>query len=314
MQFTSTPENLSDVQWNFGEGWVSGENPSYSFSSLGEFVVLVQGMYCDSVFADTLQLTLTDCDGNFETPPLSLDASFDVTDELTVSFSSISENLQTITWQFGDGTFGEGASTTHTYPSWGEYDVIVVGQYCDSTLTDTLSIVHADCEGNFEIPPLSQNATATQLADSTYLFSSTSQNLENITWFFPDGEISGQDVEYTFADTGFYEIEVCGEYCDSLVCAVVSVEVSVGVEEFKVSTIQGLKVWPNPTSGVLNMESDEVIESVSILDPLGRPLIHHKAVTKNLVLDVSFLPAGTYLIEATDKNGSVFSLPLIIER
>ncbi|HEY3874734.1 MAG TPA: T9SS type A sorting domain-containing protein, partial [Candidatus Kapabacteria bacterium] len=60
-------------------------------------------------------------------------------------------------------------------------------------------------------------------------------------------------------------------------------------------------LYPNPTSGILNIESFS--NKVSILDPLGRA---YSVPRNENTLDVSSLPAGIYFIV---DGGSITGTP-----
>nr|HPI12750.1 T9SS type A sorting domain-containing protein [Catalimonadaceae bacterium] len=54
-----------------------------------------------------------------------------------------------------------------------------------------------------------------------------------------------------------------------------------------------LRVYPNPVSGVLNLESDETPDRIEVVDALGRILLQYSD-SSDKKLDVSFLPPGLY--------------------
>ncbi len=70
-------------------------------------------------------------------------------------------------------------------------------------------------------------------------------------------------------------------------------------------TLSNLKVWPNPTSNILYVESaDAPIDYITIMDLNGKTLVKKAVGDISFMVDVSRLPAGTYLLE-TVREGEV---------
>jgi PKD repeat protein len=117
-------------------------------------------------------------------------------------------------WDFGDGYYGSGLVSTHTYRSNGVYDVAL--RVTDSfgrtsSLTKAVEVemvIHAfgfpeafATEANFTLRPLSTATPGTMLFDGS---SSTGVNL-SFAWDFGDGaKGSGQTVTHRYLRTGTY--------------------------------------------------------------------------------------------------------------
>jgi len=110
------------------------------------------------------------------------------------------------------------------------------------------------------------------------------------------------EVEYTFADTGTFEIEVCGWYCDSLVCEIVVVVVNVGVEEFNIQD-SIFRVCPNPFSESISIISSQNMQSIEIRNVLGEILLQQQAYGKDCRVDVGHFSKGIYLLEVNITTG-----------
>ncbi|MDF0719648.1 T9SS type A sorting domain-containing protein [Kaistella sp. PBT33-4] len=70
-----------------------------------------------------------------------------------------------------------------------------------------------------------------------------------------------------------------------------------------VSTVEvngSISIYPNPTSDILNVKADSKINAVSVVDMSGRSI---KVNVDGDKVDVSTLPAGTYLINIETKDG-----------
>ncbi len=70
------------------------------------------------------------------------------------------------------------------------------------------------------------------------------------------------------------------------------------------NTIAGFNYYPNPTNGVLNLNSIENIENVSIYNMLGQLVIGDRINATATQVDISGLNTGTYLMKVT-VNGQM---------
>ena len=62
--------------------------------------------------------------------------------------------------------------------------------------------------------------------------------------------------------------------------------------------------YPNPTSAVLNISNDNNMEEVQVFNLLGQQLITNKTKNKEVVLDLSALPAATYFVKIISEGKS----------
>ena len=96
-------------------------------------------------------------------------------------------------------------------------------------------------------------------------------------------------------EPGYYTAKLQGADCDSVIGLTLSV--LEGVTETSESVV---KVWPNPTSGVLHIEADE-FNKVEIYNLLGQIVMHAEKVE---TMDLSDLDKGVYFLIASNKNGA----------
>lgn len=129
--------------WDFGDGETSNEqNPLHTFSEEGVYQVCLsisnynndtcESTYCEDVFVmnDT---TFVECYTWYE---------YEI-DGLSVDFQAFIENggsNTNFTWDFGDGTTGEGESITHVFPEDGMYEVLLTASDNDSLGTGCTSV------------------------------------------------------------------------------------------------------------------------------------------------------------------------------
>lgn len=72
----------------------------------------------------------------------------------------------------------------------------------------------------------------------------------------------------------------------------------------------GLKMYPNPTQDVLNIEYQEPIHKVEVVNLLGQTLINKNLNTASSQLDLSNYPTGTYLVKVyiDEKRNKVYKV------
>ncbi len=84
---------------------------------------------------------------------------------------------------------------------------------------------------------------------------------------------------------------------------------TLGTADFEVSKV---KLYPNPASNVLNIESALTIEKVSVYNLLGQEVISKNTNTQIVTVDVTGLQVGVYIVK-TSINGDVSSTRFIKE-
>ncbi len=71
-----------------------------------------------------------------------------------------------------------------------------------------------------------------------------------------------------------------------------------------------LEVFPNPSQGVINIQTDADIEKIEILDISGTVLLVENVRSSSNTMDISFLPKGIYFVKMTDRRNQ----QLLIEK
>ncbi len=71
----------------------------------------------------------------------------------------------------------------------------------------------------------------------------------------------------------------------------------------QVSNIRSLSIYPDPVRTTLNVDADDLINTVTVSNLMGRVLISEQPKTKQARLDVSHLPSGIYMLNV--NNGTV---------
>jgi hypothetical protein len=164
--------------------------------------------------------------------------------------------------------------------------------------------------GNFRISSFSDmwnidagRALGVIHADKSVTSKSFINGLVNSLTINGDGllEIGGDFTSYTYHMPGSTSWIQNAE--ESLMMAGEIAYGLVGTEEIVNSN--DLIVYPNPTSGILNLSSTENIQKVNVYDLKGSLILEKNASQLNAqTLDVSSLKSGVYVIELVDQTGS----------
>ena len=64
-----------------------------------------------------------------------------------------------------------------------------------------------------------------------------------------------------------------------------------------------VSIYPNPVRDILNIKSDNTIESLELYDALGRLVVRKNTVSDNISIDVSNLNNGIYILKLHTTNG-----------
>jgi endoglucanase len=70
------------------------------------------------------------------------------------------------------------------------------------------------------------------------------------------------------------------------------------------------RIYPNPATNLLNIESEVSIEKVTVYNILGQEVISKSPNTELVTLDVSNLQVGVYIVK-TSINGNISSTRFI---
>lgn len=72
-----------------------------------------------------------------------------------------------------------------------------------------------------------------------------------------------------------------------------------------------ISVYPNPTSAVVNISSDEVVKSVTVFSMNGQQMINAEGVSS---VDLSALAKGTYVIRVDLESGKVATRTIVVTK
>jgi PKD repeat protein len=227
---TSTPGNIVQWDWDFGDGNTSTQqNPTHSYAADGAYIACLTittsdacvSTYCDTIIVNcaatcqaAFQYTLGQCpdiyffDGSTSSPG----------------------NIVQWDWDFGDGNTSTLQNPNHVYASNGSYITcltITTGDSCVSTFCDTVVI-------SCIVPPACQAGFIFNQCPDVYFFDNSTSSPGSIVqwdWDFGDGNTSTlQNPQHTYGANGNYiacltiiTTDSCiSTYCDTVIVNCIS--------------------------------------------------------------------------------------------
>lgn len=136
---TSAPAAQSSL-WNFGDGTTStATNPVKSFTVAGTYTVqlLQTYSYCTDSFSKPIRVIPR------PVPAFSANVTSQCRPPLAVNFTDASSNAISWQWSFGDGGTSTQQNPSHTYTTYGNFDVTLIvtnASGCRDTLTQSAYI------------------------------------------------------------------------------------------------------------------------------------------------------------------------------
>lgn len=191
--------------------------------------------------------------------------------------------------------------------------------YCPSSVTA--------CSANFILTQTDSITQAFTPNQAWLVDESTGSNL-TYSWDFGDGTTgTGLNLSHTYTGNGpFIQCLTVddGAGCMDTFCDTLSVDTTTGVitklaSGFTVHVGEGnlgteeietpsLTVYPNPVSDVLFLQLDAEVSheaNYSLTDLNGRTIIREQLKASTVQIDVSTLPAGTYIVKVQDQNNNL---------
>lgn len=211
----------------------------------------------------------------------------------SVSFINTSNNYDSVSWDFGDGSATSNAvNPTHNFscPGVKQVTLTITNAFCDPDQTDTITIpvTITDSQNAFTTNVTVGNASL--LADRT-LAGTTYQWLDCDNGNSPIPNATSQVYTPPLVN-GHYAVQLTTNGCVSVSdCYSLT---SLGT--IAIDTTSGLYLYPNPTKGNLTLSSSTIeIKKVTITNTLGMIVGHS--------LDISSLANGMYIVSLETNNG-----------
>ncbi len=250
---------------------------------------------------------------------------------LKVIFSFSINNADTFYIFYGDGSSDMntfiGAPMKHTYTSPGQFIPFMqlikwdfnynTGRFekCVQgfALNDTISVLHFKPDFSIENSHqdiLTNGAKALNINDSAY-FNDKSEILPasipvSYRWNFGDGQSNSSlvyNLSHQYNDTGIYLVELQIQHKSCVTKKVHTLRVDYPDNVIEPKGNSSLFIYPNPVQSQLYIQSDMSIESVEIIDLLGKIVIKSNYNLK--CIDVSQLNKGVYFIRIKTENNTI---------
>lgn len=231
--------------WDFGDGTTSTlVTPFHQYTSPGTYTVCLTVQdsalgFCDST-CRVVQFSSGPCFANFQYLQTGN----------TVTFANASSgNINTFSWDFGDGGTANVANPSHIYSQPGTYQVCLTlqapgGGTCDS-LCRTIEVVPDTCNASFS------HVIRLDSVDYTFTGSGTYTNIE---WDFGDGQMANTlNPTHGYTLPGTYTVcmklfETFGTVCDS-VCETIVVPVGACTADFSFTQTDSLLHFTDLSTG-----------------------------------------------------------------
>jgi uncharacterized delta-60 repeat protein len=201
------------------------------------------------------------------------------------------------------------------YTQAGQYTQTLTNQFgCDSLVSLTLNI---NTNNNITITP----NPAFGNAPLNVAFANQTPNLSNynFTWYFGDGtsqQSNAPFLSHTYTQDGYADVTVVAENltsgCTSTQTFNDMIFVIGGVNATQTETIFQFNIYPNPTNGVITLQSAPELmgNSFTILDFMGRILM--KDTISNIKQDIDMMDfaKGTYYLKI---EGALLNIEKLIK-
>ncbi len=199
---------------------------------------------------------------------------------VTLNLNVVSEITETVNASICDGDSyafdGQQLTIADTYTA-----TFLSAGGCDSVVTLNLTV-----------NPLPQPTVTANNADLS------TETFATYQWQLNGNDIQGADQQtYTATQNGDYSVVVTdANGCENTSNAVNVTVVSVANYDL------GFAVYPNPTTGIINIETAINNAEINIISLEGKVVFSKKATTNNTTIDITALAHGMYIIEVKAEN------------
>ena len=283
--------------WNFGDGsTANGVNPTHTYALAGTY---------------TISLVVTDACGTSDSKSQNISICANISPTFTntatgttsFNFTAQPSGLSNYSWDFGDGTVGNGSNVSHSYANIGTFTVTLTClDSCNSTytFTDTVSTCAA-LSANFTFNIGSSSTTGLLVT----FFASVS-GTTGLIWDWGDGtqtttQASNISHQYPTVSLNYIiTLRAYNECGDTL--TVTKTLNEIGLNE---SDLEGCRIYPNPiTSDILHIEFTSPQEGRYLLYNATGQLIQSQEFIdrKTVYINTSDIAPGTYLLNVENQQ------------
>lgn len=290
--YTGTTTALDSVTWNYGDGGHGvGSSVTHVYASPGSYNVCVTA-YSQCGSNTVCHTIVISCPGT----PISA-FTYTGTSVIHTTYSGTTTYIDSVTWDFGDGSFGTGLTATHSYAVPDTFHICAtVYTACgiDSSCTDLI------------IPCIiTPSFTDTGTTVVGFFYSGSTANLDSVVWHFGDGATdTGFYANHTYLSSDTFRVcqytyTSCG--VDSTCTDVIAT--GVGIND-PANALTHITIYPTPTTDLLSISGITSTTRYRLLSLTGTTLQDGTLLTGNNSLNISKLPPGVYLLQFSNDNGA----------
>lgn len=208
-------DSVTSWSWNFGDG--SGpstlQNPTHTYANSGTYnatLTVASSNHCDSSITVSVIVYPIPVPAFTATQPC-----FGTATTFTDSSKVTGGTIATENWAFGDNTAGTGATTTHTYPAAGSYNVELIvtsNEGCIDSITKPVVV------NPIPVPLFKSDTTGcTTLCinfgnDSSTVAFQPANSIANYLWNFGDGSQDSSSIlagpNHCYTKPGTYSVQL----------------------------------------------------------------------------------------------------------
>lgn len=206
---TFTNNNTPSVSaiWNFGDGTTgSGDVVNHTYLLPGTYVVSLNVTLpsgCNGIVNDTIVISQPTANFNYNAGLFC--------NNQTINFNTNASNIDSLVWDFGDGTSYHSISSnvSHIYNTGGMYIPVLTVYFtggCSAILTgtDTIKIENISSDFNYAIQQVCNATTVSFSNASGSVFATNSYR-----WDFGDGTTGiGSQPNHTYTSAGVYNVKL----------------------------------------------------------------------------------------------------------
>ena len=309
---TNEPSGTSvGYQWKLGEDGANStaKDPSYTYQSVGEYEI---ELIASSTNGCSTSKTQTVTFG--EKPIVSFAAPAKACageDVILTNNSVVSQGGLTYDWDMGNGT-SQSTNPIANYTTAGNYTISLTatsGIGCNATATQSITIQalpNSDFtiasaktgNGGIEITPIAPNGSG------------------DYTWLYGDGGKSNEKGKHTYAYNGQLGLFNVTLIIDNDGCqSNTSKDVRINVLSTQAVDADNINIYPNPSSGWVNVDLNSVngVVSIQVVDVAGRLVTTQpiNSTQKSYAIDMGTTKAGVYFVQVI-TDGGLFNKKIII--
>ncbi|MDH6251757.1 hypothetical protein M2347_001484 [Chryseobacterium sp. H1D6B] len=230
-----------------------------------------------------------------------------------------------LNWTVGltTGTITDfGSATVNGKMAWSDANRgIVLRKTFNASGTPTAMTLHRTTNGGTSWSAVTYTGItmANRISDITYvpgtniLVATSDNGTSGGSWKSVDNGTTWTAIDNLVQHLGVrcYDANTCysgGFSTSSTVGGMFKLTASLGTNETS-TKIQSINIFPNPTTGEINIKTDKKIKSSTVLDMSGKSLM----TTNSQKADISSLPKGVYMIKVDFADGSTSTEKIIKE-